>query len=100
VSQLKRPTTGNFLIPRLCASEATYDDDSGSGQCASFQPIQEFCSFPELGVLTNPELYGPATTYECSAPGEPCQPATVLSGGEGLPDTDFVLYVTAKVLYP
>lgn len=95
-AQLKRPVEGDFLIPRACASEATFSDGSSAGRCAALAPIQPFCSFSELAVATDPELYGPATTYECAAPGEQCVP-TVTSGGAGLPDTDFALYVTAKV---
>lgn len=91
---------GNFTLPRVCASEAAYVTNETSGKCAALQPIRQHCSFPDLGVLNDPSLYGPATTYLCGSLEDECEVVDDLPGGAGLLDTDFVLYVTAKVCSP
>lgn len=87
VAKVKRPVEGNLVLPRLCSTY--YVAASGRrfpDRCGQVLPISTCGPF----AREDPELYGPYQTcpysfYDCNSG----------AGGSGLPDTDFVLYVTA-----
>lgn len=96
--QVRSPVVGNFTLPQYCDIEAAYSDGSPTGLCGKYADIPQYCSFDELAVENDPDLYRSAVAYSCNNPGEPCTASETIPGGPGLNDTDFVLYITSKVI--
>mmetsp|Transcript_21242 Transcript_21242/g.59060 ORF Transcript_21242/g.59060 Transcript_21242/m.59060 type:complete len:657 (-) Transcript_21242:36-2006(-) len=101
---VRSPTMGNLLIGRACENAIAdvwegYDEEQYSQDsydyAGSYESIHEYqtpetcdpaarrrlCSDPTTGVWHNPEFLGPWED---------------LSSGQGVPDTDIIMYVSAK----
>ncbi|KAK3240115.1 hypothetical protein CYMTET_50018 [Cymbomonas tetramitiformis] len=88
--KVKAPIGGSFQLPRQCTSYYYQ-----YGVCARVAAVGSCGWFP--GAATHdPAYFAGATTCDCSGARSASQcGCTTLPGGAGVPDTDYILYVTA-----
>jgi len=89
---LKNPVQGNLYLPILCLS---WWDVGGVIYCAEVDVSEAapgFCSTSTLGIANNWDYYG---SYQlCTGPSE--DQCTTYPAQTGAPDTDFIVYISAR----
>jgi hypothetical protein len=81
---VKQPVEGRFKLPHTCLTA------SGFASCLSAAPITH------CGSLAKHKMEYFGDYQECGENGRNCK---YMRGGEGLDDTDFLLYVTANMTH-
>ncbi len=84
-----QPKTSPLQMSRDCGSFWT----NSGGKCAE-KPTDPVCGFSSTGSVVRPpsSIIGPSEWYP-NGPNLP--PSTVAAGGQGIPNTDFLVFVTA-----